>query len=258
MSFDVSSPTNERIKRLVNLRDRRHRDQEMVFVVEERRVLERAVAAGHVPEELFWAPELGPRPNGIDLEPVTLSAAAANRASYRATSTGVFAVFPYFDTDLASLPTPSLGLVLIAEGLEKPGNLGALLRIADGAGVDGVIAVGPDADAFNPNATRASTGAIFNVPLAIVEGPSPAADWLATHSIRSLAAVPDASTSLWDSDLSGAIALWVGSEAEGLSGEARGVADAEVSIPMVGIGDSLNVSVSAALLVYEALRQRRA
>ncbi len=257
MSYDVSSPSNGRVKHLVNLRDRRYRDREQVFVVEEHRVLQRALASGHIPLELYWAPDLGPKPDGVDLEPVTMSVEAANRASYRSTSTGVFAVLQFFATGLANLKTPKGALILVAEGVEKPGNLGALLRIADGSGIDGVIVVGSETDVFNPNTVRASTGAVFTVPVAIVGAPSQAADWLAANSIRSVAATPTGDTSLWDADLSGAIAIWVGSEADGLSSDARAIADVAVAIPMAGVVDSLNVSVSAALLAYESLRQRR-
>jgi TrmH family RNA methyltransferase len=143
----------------------------------------------------------------------------------------------------------------VLESVEKPGNLGAALRTADGAGVDGLIVVDPRTDPWNPNAIRASMGTVFSVPLAITDA-AVARGWLADRSIRVVAALVDAPTTYTDADLTGPVAIALGSEADGLSAAWRDGHVTGVRIPMLGIADSLNVSATAAILAYEARRQR--
>lgn len=253
---EITSPSNPRIKRLISLRDRRHRDQESVFVVEGVRDLDRAAAAGHRPREIYYdTTRFGEPPHRAGIE-AAVAAEALDRASYRGHSQGVIAVFPQFDVDLDHLELGPEPLVLVAEAIEKPGNLGALLRTADAIGADALIAADPGTDPFSPNVVRSSTGALFSVPLAVTEIVS-AVEWLRSHRVAIVAAHPDASQDLWSADLSGSRALLVGSEHMGLSEVARVAADSAVSIPMLGTSDSLNVAVSMAVLAYEALRQRR-
>ncbi len=252
--YDISSPANEQVKRLVRLQQRRHRDEERLFVVEEPRIIERALQRGHFPVETYICPDDNPQDFG--LAHATLSLEAIDRASYRSSSTGIIALFPYWDTGLNLMSLSADPLLLVAEGLEKPGNLGALLRIADGAGADGVIMVEPAADPFNPNTVRSSTGTLFTVPVAIADR-ADVVGWLKSHHIPSVATSPVAVSAYWEAALAGPVAIWVGSEALGLSEEALANADAKVSIPMHGGADSLNTAVSAALVVYEAVRQRR-
>lgn len=184
-----------------------------------------------------------------------MSREAIDRASYRRSSTGIIALFPYWDTGLEILSLSPVPLLLVAEGLEKPGNLGALLRIADGAGADGVILVEPAADPFNPNTVRSSTGTLFTVPVATADR-NHVIGWLRDHAIASVATSPRAASEYWEAELAGPVAIWVGSEALGLSDEATANAKWNVSIPMHGAADSLNTAVSAGLVVYEAVRQR--
>ena len=252
--YDISSPANEQVKRLVRLQQRRHRDEERLFVVEEHRIIERALEQGHAPVETYICPN-DTLPN-FGLAPVTMSREAIDRASYRRSSTGIIALFPYWDTSLDVVSLSPGPLLLVAEGLEKPGNLGALLRIADGAGADGVVLVEPAADPFNPNTVRSSTGALFTVPIAIADR-ADVIGWLRDHDISSVATSPGAASPYWEAALAGPVAIWVGSEAMGLSDEALASADTSVSIPMHGGADSLNTAVSAALVTYEAVRQRR-
>lgn len=252
--YDISSPANEQVKRLVRLQQRRHRDEEKLFVVEEPRIIERALEKGHTPVETYICPEDSLPSFG--LAHVTLSREAIDRASYRRSSTGIIALFPYWDTSLEMLSLSPDPLLLVAERLEKPGNLGALLRIADGAGADGVILVEPAADPFNPNAVRSSTGTLFTVPVAIAYR-TDVIGWLRDHEISSVATSPGAASAYWEAALAGPVAIWVGAEAIGLSEEAIANSDWNVSIPMQGGADSLNTAVSAALVVYEAVRQRR-
>lgn len=251
--FDITSANNERIKRLVRLGDRRHRDEERVFLVEGRRLLERALAAGLEPDEVYLDGSVAYSGPGdvVMVEPDALA-----RASYRNRSQGVIAVIPHFPTDLSAITMPSAALALMAESIEKPGNLGAMLRTADAVGADVMIAIGEGVDPFNPNVVRASIGALFTVPLAVTTL-APLTRWLAERRLTVIAASPDAPLPYWDADLSGAVGILVGSEAFGLSDDALEMAAETVKIPMWGGGDSLNASISLALLAYEARRQRR-
>jgi TrmH family RNA methyltransferase len=256
MPVDIASVSNPRIKRLIGLRDRRARDRESVFVVEGATNLDRAVASNFRPREMYYDPTVfdGP-PYQADVV-LTVDSAALDRASYRGRSQGVIAVFDQFDLALSVLKVAPDPLIVVVEAIEKPGNLGAVLRTADAVGADAVIAADPTTDPFNPNVIRASTGALFSVPLAIADLGS-VQQRLKDRAIRIVAADPDAPTDLWEADFTGPCALLVGSEHSGLSNEARSIADLLVSIPMRGTADSLNASVATAVLAYEALRQRR-
>ena len=255
-AVEITSGSNPRIRRLIGLRDRRHRDRESVFLVEGARELDRATAAGHLPLEIYFDPEVYPSsPHPAPIE-ATVAASALDRASYRGRSQGVIAVFAHFDVTLDHLEPGPEPLILLAEAVEKPGNLGALLRIADAVGADALIGADPSIDPFGPNVVRASTGALFTVPLAVANL-APAVEWLRSREVTVVAAEPDSGLDLWSADLTGPCALLVGSEHSGLSASARAAADSSVAIPMFGAGDSLNLSVSMAVLAYEALRQRR-
>jgi TrmH family RNA methyltransferase len=170
-------------------------------------------------------------------------------------SDGVVAVVAAPTGSLEELVPPEHPLVVVAEGIEKPGNLGAIIRTADGAGADAVIAADPRTDLFNPNAIRASLGTIFGLPV-VSAATSATLDWLVDHGIRPVAARPDAALTYTEADLRGPLAIVLGSEAGGLG---EGWTDSRVqpvAIPMRGIADSLNVSIAAAILLYEARRQR--
>jgi RNA methyltransferase, TrmH family len=253
--MDITSPANPRIRRLFALRERRERERESVFVVEGSRDLARAVANGHQPLEIYYDPTHFPRPPQRAGTEVSVATAALDRASYRGRSQGVIGVFGQFDVTLDHLAPSPDPLFLMAEAIEKPGNLGALLRTADAVGADAVIAADPDTDAFNPNVIRASTGAIFSMPLGVA-GLDAAVSWVRDRGARIVAADPGASDLLWDADLTGPLALLVGAEDAGLTASARAEADTIIAIPMRGSTDSLNVAVSMGVLAYEALRQR--
>ncbi len=158
-----------------------------------------------------------------------------------------------FDLDRLRLPPDPL--VVVLEGVEKPGNLGAVLRSADGAGADAVIAADPRADLFNPNAIRASLGTIFAVPVA-AGGSAAVRDGLRAVGVALVAARVDALTAYTEVDLRGPVAIVLGSETAGLSDCWSGDATVPVRLPMLGVADSLNVSIAAAVLLYEARRQR--
>lgn len=250
-SYEITSPSNERIKRLVRLRNRRERLSEGMFVVEGPRLVDRALAAGHDPVELYVDGSL----EKTYADAVLVAPAALDRASYRQTSQGVLGVFRCWQTGLDDLELSTPALLLVAESIEKPGNLGAMLRTASAVGADGLVTIDEGTDIFNPNVVRSSTGAIFYVPV-IVTGWNTLKPWLTDMEVTLVAASPQSPVTLWEADLSGSCAVLVGSEAPGLSRRAEDMADITVSIPMHGSVDSLNASVSAALVAYEALRQR--
>ena len=254
--MDITSAANPKIKRLAALRDRRVRDQEGVFVVEGLREIEHAVSAGIPPLEIYYDPARYPGPPQPAPLQLSVAPAALDRASYRSRSQGVIGIFAQLDLTLDNLAPPPDALYLMAEAIEKPGNLGALLRTTDAVGASGLIITDTGADPFNPNVIRTSTGTIFSVPLAVA-GLDQALAWLRSLDIRIFAADPNGAVALWDNDMTASCALLVGSEHGGLSDSARSAADSLVSIPMRGAADSLNVSVSMAVLAYEALRQRR-
>jgi RNA methyltransferase, TrmH family len=254
---DITSPANPRIRRLVGFRDRRERDRESVFLVEGAGDVERALAGGLEPLEVYYDPSLfSDPPYRADLA-VSVATEALDRASYRGRSQGVIGVLTQPDVRIDRLNPGPAPLILMVEAIEKPGNLGALLRTADAVGADALLAADPGTDPFGPNVIRASTGAIFTVPLAVTDLET-AVEWLQERRIRIVAADPGAPDTLWETDLTGPVALLVGSEHSGLTESARTAADATVSLPMHGSTDSLNVSVSMAVLAYEALRQRSA
>ncbi|HEU4894552.1 MAG TPA: RNA methyltransferase [Acidimicrobiia bacterium] len=253
MSPDITSPANDRIKWLVRLRDRRHRDAEKVFVVEGERLYRRALDAGLVPMVTFVTEEIEADLIG---EVATVDPAALDKASYRQRSEGLISVFPDVSRSLGDVDLGRSPLILIAENVEKPGNLGAMLRTAGAAGVDALITVGARVDVTNPNTIRASTGAFFTVPLAVSQW-AELIPWLAERDVRVIAATPTGDRSMWEADLTGPLSIVVGAEDTGLGETALALADETVNIPQTsGPVDSLNVSVAAALLLFEARRQR--
>jgi len=266
--LEITSPANPRIKQLVALRRRRSRDQAGVTLVEGQAEIELALAAGVRVQAIYFCPALASE-DSLPLaaiagergaEVVAVSRAVFDKISYREGPDGWLAVVPAVVSSLDSLkldggklgPRP---LVLVCAGLEKPGNLGAILRTADAAGIAAVIAADPVTDWGNPNVVRASKGAVFSVPVASATS-AQALDWIAVHGLRIVAATPDATQLITGADLTGPTAIAVGAEQTGLSSEWLERADEVVRIPMFGKADSLNVSTSAAIIAYEAVRQR--
>ncbi|MFW5470577.1 TrmH family RNA methyltransferase [Knoellia sp. CPCC 206435] len=265
--LEITSAANPRLKQLVALRRRRARDEAGVTVVEGFEELGLALDAGVRPRTLFYAPDLmldpsaqlavvdGARASGV--ETVKVSRSAFEKVAYREGPDGFLALVPAVRGDLADLQLPPAPLVLVCEGLEKPGNLGAMLRTADAAGVDAVIAVDPVTDWGNPNVVRGSKGTVFSVPVASATLGETVA-WLRAAGIRLVATTPDTETLHTDADLTDGVAIAVGTEKFGLTDEALRAADVRVRIPMHGNVNSLNASAAAAIVVYEAVRQRSA
>ncbi len=255
--MDITSLQNSRVKHVVRLRDdKRQRRQDGLMLVEGYDEIELARAAGHSPRTIFSAPELASRELAVaGAEHITVNRAVFEKISYRQNPDGWLAVVPVPHLELNNLMLSDRPLLIVAESIEKPGNLGAILRTADAAGVDSVFVCDPRVDAWNPNVVRASRGALFSVP--VVECDSVTAlGWLKGRGIRIFAATPSAELVYSAADLREPVAIVVGTEDVGLSDLWMSGADGNVRIPMVGRVNSLNVSVSTALIVYEAVRQR--
>jgi TrmH family RNA methyltransferase len=259
----ISSPKNPRVRAAAELRERRARDASGLTLVDGARELSRALAGGARVVEVF-ADEAGLTPEGATVLERARAAGAVviqvtgivlDRLSYGDRSEGLVATIAVPDLSLAALRLPLDPLVIVLEGVEKPGNLGAVLRSADGAGADAVIAADPRTDLFNPNAVRASLGSIFTVPLAAGSS-AEVRDRLAAAGLRVLAARVDGSVLYTDVDLRGPLAIVLGSEADGLTGGWSDEGVMPIRLPMLGVADSLNVSIAAAVLLYEARRQR--
>jgi TrmH family RNA methyltransferase len=261
--LEITSPANPRIKQLAALRRRRSREQSGVTLVEGLAEIELALAAGVRPQTLYYCRELATpaslpladRAATLGSEVIHLSRPVFEKVSYREGPDGWLAVVPAIGTELASLQLPARPLVLICAGLEKPGNLGAILRTADAAGVAAVIAADPVTDWGNPNVVRASKGTVFSVPVASATT-AEVLDWAAEHGLQVVAATPEATTLVTETDLTGPTAIAVGAEQAGLPRDWLDGAGVRVRIPMFGKADSLNVSTSAAIITYEAVRQR--
>ncbi len=258
--LQITSPSNPRVKQLVRWQQRgAERRRTGRFCVETWRSLTRAVDAGIAVEAVYATAEVWAAwPAEVDVgaaERVVISPAVLAKIAYRQHPIGFVAVLVAPPRALADLPSPAAPLYVVCSGLEKPGNLGAILRSADGAGVTAVLVDQPDVDLFAPQCVRASTGAVFSLP--VVGAPIAAlVEWLQARGVQLVAATPDAAALYTAVDLTGPTALVMGAEAEGLAGGWRAVADVPVRLPMHGTADSLNVSVAAAVLMYEAARQR--
>ena len=216
-----------------------------------------AIGAGFLPRTLLVSPELTRRQfREIQSEIITVSPAVFEKLSYRENPDGWLGVFPTPRVSLEDLKLGELPLIIVAESIEKPGNLGAILRTADAARVDAVLVCDPRVDVYSPNVVRASRGTVFTVP--VVETKSAQAlVYLQRRGIRVLAATPSAEAEYTQQDLRAPLAVAVGTEDEGLSDLWIGHADVHVKIPMLGKVNSLNVSIATALIIYEAVRQRQ-
>ena len=259
--MDITSLQNPRVKHIVKLRDdKKQRLQDDVMLVEGYDEIQLALAAGHVPQTLLSSPELATRAlNKSAAETLTVSRAVFEKMSYRDNPDGWLAIFPILHRTFDSLESEgvlsSVPLIIIAEAIEKPGNLGAILRTADAAHVDAVLICDPRVDLWNPNVVRASRGAVFSVPVVECDNVS-ALEWLKSREMCVLAATPTADEVYSNVDLRQPVAIAVGTEDEGLTEFWLQNADLRVKIPMFGKINSLNVSVSTALILYEAVRQR--
>ena len=252
----ITSVQNARIKHVVALQQKSSlRREEGLFVVEGQREIEHCMACGYEVTELFAM-------DGLDYTgsiPVTrVSPQVYEKMAYRGSTEGLIAVArckPHDLSILSPLTTHHSPLIIVLESVEKPGNLGAILRTAEAAGVDAVIVCDPLTDLYNPNLIRASIGGVFCVPTAVCTSQQCIA-FLKERGVRILTAQLQDSYEYYDYDMRQATAIVMGTESTGLTNQWREAADVHIRIPMLGRLDSLNVSVSAAILMYEAVRQR--
>lgn len=264
----VTSVQNPKIKDLLSLQEKsRMRRQKGLFVVEGRRELMHCLTAGYVPSHLFICGEIL-LPEEMN-EIVSLSEKANpsvgitqvnsyiyDKIAYRGGTEGVIAEMKSVERKLSDLKLSPSPLIAVLEGVEKPGNLGAVLRSADAAGADAVIICDPLTDIWNPNLIRASLGAVFSRQVAVASSEETIA-FLKEKGIRIFTAQLQDSSVYYSTDFKGPTAIVMGTESTGLSSQWREAASGHIMIPMLGQLDSLNVSVSAAILLFEAVRQRQ-
>jgi len=264
MTKPITSLQNQRLKDAVKLRDRRARQRQRRIIIDGARELRQAVEAGVAMVEVFVCDELCEgedaqaalrliRQSGAELLPVT--AAVFAKLAFGDRAEGVIGVARTPEMMPADLPLGDNPLVAVIESIEKPGNVGAVIRSADGAGVSAVVVADPTTDLYNPNAIRASLGTIFTMPVCEATGEETLC-WLRERQLKTFAARVDGAVAHTEADYTQPTAIILGSEAAGLSPVWRAEDVTAVRLPMLGTADSLNISVAAAVLFYEALRQR--
>jgi TrmH family RNA methyltransferase len=262
----ITSPANARLKSLVALRRRRAREDAGLTLIEGYGELSLALDAGVVPRTLYYCPELMlnasveldvvGRVQALGSDTQQLGRPAFEKVAYREGPDGFLAVVDSVVRTCADLRVGPTPLVLLCQGVEKPGNLGAMLRTADAAGVEAVVAADPVTDWGNPNLVRASKGTVFSVPVAS-DSTDETLKWLSDNGIELAATTPDTDLDYTEVDYTGPIAIAVGAEKYGLTDEILAAAAYRIRIPMAGRANSLNVAASAAIVIYEAVRQRR-
>ncbi|MEE0118091.1 MAG: RNA methyltransferase [Bacteroidaceae bacterium] len=264
----ITSAQNPKIKALLQLQQKSAcRREQGLFVVEGRRELMHCLSKGYQADTMFVCNEIMTAEEEYDkllkalpsCKNIYVSANVYERIAYRGGTEGIVATIRMKQHGLDTLPVPSQGhapLYVVLESVEKPGNLGAILRSADAAGVDAVIVCDPLTDLYNPNLIRSSLGGIFSVPT-IACNSTECIQYFKDKGIRILTAQLQDSSLYYDTDMTLPTAIVMGTEATGLTDRWREAADAHIRIPMLGILDSLNVSVSAAILMFEAVRQRQ-
>lgn len=264
MPVKISSLTNPKIKNIVRLRQRKHRDESGVTVVDGLKEIGCALKSSVKFVEIYFCPATLSAQDGKIIEKLKSTKAEIfettkdvfDKITYGDRNDGALAVCVTPDVSSGKIKPKAGGLYLVLEHIEKPGNLGAILRTADAVGVDGVFVCDPKTDLYNPNVIRSSIGAIFSVPVVKCSNDE-AWDFLKRHQIMAAAAIPAAQKNFYTVNLKNSTAVVLGSEEQGLTDFWINNADQKISVPMNGQVDSLNVSVTAAIILYEAHRQRQ-
>ena len=259
----ITSLQNPKIKNVVHLSKSRERKSQNLFVVEGFREINMALANAYAIKELFYTAEVNQHPGFEQLKKNHLNSRLLTEVSkevfekiaYRENSDGLLALFEPRFLAIEDLKLPDNPLLLIIESVEKPGNLGAILRTADAAALDAIIVCDQQTDIFNPNVIRSSLGCVFSQQITTCSTDD-AISFLQKNNITSFAAALTATTFYHQTDFAGPCAIVMGTEADGLTDKWLKGADKQIKIPMSGKVDSLNVSTSAAILVFEAKRQR--
>ncbi len=258
----ISSNQNPKIKNLIQLQKHNERKKQNLFIIEGIKEIEKAVQANYAFESLFYCRSISgsvdilskiPPAGNIKLYEVRLE--IYNRIAYRQNSGGIIALARPKIHSISTLNFDRNPLILVIEGVEKPGNIGAIFRTADAAGVSAIIICDPGTDLYNPNAVRASLGCIFTIPTAICSS-SEAIQFLKNHGIKIFTSYLKASIPYYKADFTLPSAIVMGTEATGVSESWVKNSDANIIIPMRGIADSMNVSTATAVLIFEARRQR--
>jgi TrmH family RNA methyltransferase len=263
--MEISSLSNPKLKYVVKLRSCSARESTGEMIVEGFRECRRALDNGYRPRAIFHCPDFYLKnenePALVDecarlgADVFTCTRQCFSKIAYKERPDGLLMVGPHVSIFLSDLELPDNALVIVTEAIEKPGNLGTILRSADAAKVAAVIVCDRTTDIHNPNVVRASTGTMFSVP--IVEASSDEAlEFLKKRGFKILAATPHAKELHFEVDLTGNVAIALGAEQYGLTAKWMDGADLRVRIPMLGLADSLNVTAAATILVYEAVRQR--
>lgn len=256
----LTSVQNPKIRQLMALQQKSSlRREKGLFVVEGRREILHCIEAGFTVDSVFLCPEAG----AVALPDIPetcrtfeVSGDVYRKMAYRESTEGIIAEVVFRQLSLDDLKLNGNPLVMVLESVEKPGNLGAVLRSADAAGVDAVIICDPLTDLFNPNLIRSSIGAVFTVPTVCCQSYD-AICWLKRHKIKIITAQLQDSELYYNTDFTQGSAIVMGTESTGLTPLWRQAADSHIRIPMLGRLDSLNVSVSAAILMFEAVKQRK-
>lgn len=258
----ITSPQNPFIKQLVQLKDKsRERKKTNQFLIEGKRELSLAIKGGYKIKTLLFFPDLfseseAKSMSAYDIEIIEISKEVFQKLAHRDTTEGVIAVVNSKSHQLENLEFSSRKpLILVAEAPEKPGNIGALLRTADAANVDAVIIANPKSDLYNPNIIRSSVGCVFTTEIAMASTEETIA-FLQKYNFNIFSAILQESEPYHTQDYTLPTAIVVGTEATGLTQEWRDAAKQNISIPMQGVIDSMNVSVAAGILIFEAKRQR--
>ena len=264
----VTSAQNPKIKEALTLQEKsKFRREKGLFIVEGRRELEHCINAGFNVRTLFLCPDLTDDTPAQDLiyniervNPqclfIEIPAHLYNKLAYRGSTEGIIAEIEYKSISLEEIKFKKNPLIIVLESVEKPGNLGAILRSADASGADAVIICDPLTDIYNPNLIRSSIGAVFTTQV-VAASSEDTIKWLSENGINIFTAQLQDSKWYYDTDMTLGTAIVMGTEAEGLSTLWREAATSHIKIPMLGKLDSLNVSVSAAILLYEAVKQRK-
>jgi len=260
----ITSLQNPGIKQCVKLRQRSHRDQLRLMLIEGYREILRAIDSGHKLQQLYFCRDLflGSNEEGLILrcrdsgaEILECAENVFRKIAYRDRPDGLLGVAPQIHYALEDIRLRDPALIVVAEAIEKPGNLGTILRTADATGVDAVIVCDRCTDINNPNVVRASTGTIFSVPT-IESTSDETIEFLRKHSIAIASATPHTDTLYTEADMKQPLAIVLGTEQYGLTEKWLSSCSIKVRIPMLGKADSLNVAQAATILLYEAVRQR--
>ncbi|MFH1359511.1 MAG: RNA methyltransferase [Candidatus Omnitrophota bacterium] len=261
----ISSASNPRLKQVVRLRDKKTREETHLMIVEGEKEILRAQDAGICFQEIYLCPDYSeshPEKNILkeipteDTECFEITKMAFDKIAYGDRHEGILAICRQPQKELKDMKIAESPLIVVLEDVEKPGNLGAILRTCDAAGVNGVILCEEKTDIYNPNTIRASLGAVFTVFVAKSSNQE-ACKYLKQNNVAICSASPEAESIYDQSDLTGSLAIVFGSEQKGVSDFWMSQSHQRIKVPMQGKVDSLNVSVTAAIIIYEAVRQRR-